>query len=107
MDCQDEVVQIEQAVGKLPGVQEVKALLAASKAVVTYNAERVTPEQIKAAIVSTGCGVTDASVAAVVAPEAAKRDVSQVIGWGALGIVAVVVLVAALGERLGVFDAVV
>ena len=37
-------------------------------------------------------------------PEAARRDVGQIIGWGVLSIVAAVVLVAALGERLGIFD---
>ncbi|MDE3076162.1 MAG: cation-translocating P-type ATPase, partial [Chloroflexota bacterium] len=37
-------------------------------------------------------------------PAAAQRDVGQIIGWGVLSIVALVVILAALGERLGIFE---
>lgn len=106
MDCSDEAVHIESAVGKLDGVREVRALVAASRATVIFDPARVTPEQIRAAIASTGCSVAEADVNAAGAPEAATRDVSQIIGWASLGMVAVVVLVGALGERLGLFNAV-
>jgi Cu+-exporting ATPase len=110
MDCADEATSIEAAVGKLPGVQRVRALVSASRATVTFDPDSVTVDQIKAAVTSTGCSVPDTAAAreqAAAEPlKAGRRDLPQIIGWGALGMVAVVVLVAALGERLGVFEAV-
>ena len=107
MDCSDEAAHIEAAVGRLPGVHEVRALVAAQRTTVVYDPDRVTAAQIAAAIGETGCSVREESAAD--RPDgtvANRRDVGQIIGWGALGMVAVVVLVAALGERLGLFDAI-
>ncbi|MCC7368772.1 MAG: cadmium-translocating P-type ATPase [Chloroflexi bacterium] len=107
MDCADEAAHIEAAVGKVPGVLEVRALVAAQRARVTYDPVRVTPAQIVAAIEQTGCSVRDEHEPAAAETQAeGRRDIGQIIGWGALGMVAVVVLVAALGERLGLLDAV-
>ena len=80
MDCADCAAHIERAVRALPGVHDVQVLVAAERATVR-------------------------EVAAAEPLEAGRRDVGQIIGWGALGMVAVVVIVAALGEQLGVFDA--
>ncbi|MCC6177386.1 MAG: cadmium-translocating P-type ATPase [Chloroflexi bacterium] len=103
MDCADEAAHIEAAVGRLAGVHEVRALVAAQRATVTYDPDAVTPAQIVAAIGETGCSVRQP--AAVDTTTKSQRDVGQIIGWGALGMVAAVVLVAALGERLGLLDA--
>ncbi len=102
MDCADEAAQIEAAVGRLPGVQEVRALVAAQRATVVFDASLVTLGQIGAAVGEAGCSVRDG--APTEQPMPTRRDVGQIIGWGALGMVAAVVLLAALGERLGLFD---
>src|SRR5882724_1946193 len=103
MDCADCAAHIERAVRALPGVHDVQVLVAAERATVSFNPAQVTPGQIKAAIGEAGYTVRE--VAAAAPPEAGRRDVGQIIGWGALGMVAVVVIIAALGERLGFFDA--
>jgi len=103
MDCADCAAHIERAVRALPGVHDVQVLVAAERATVSFNPAQVTPGQIKAAIGEAGYTVRE--VAAAAPPDAGRRDVGQIIGWGALGIVAVVVIIAALGERLGFFDA--
>lgn len=102
MDCEDEVMHIEEAVGKLAGVQEVHALLAAERTTVVFDPNLVSVDQIKAAIGEAGCSVREDMAGET--SEASRRDVGQIIGWGALGMVAAVVLVAALGERLGLFN---
>jgi P-type Cu+ transporter len=103
MDCADCAAHIERAVRALPGVHDVQVLVAAERATVSFNPAQVTPGQIKAAIGEAGYTVREVTAAAP--PEGGRRDVSQIIGWGALGMVAVVVIIAALGERLGFFDA--
>jgi P-type Cu+ transporter len=103
MDCQDEATAIETVVGRLPGVREVHATISGGRAAVLYDPATVTLDDIKAAIDSTGCQVRAAAPAAE-HPMGRRRDVGQVVGWAALGMVAAVVLVAAVGERLGVFD---
>jgi Cd2+/Zn2+-exporting ATPase/Cu+-exporting ATPase len=106
MDCQDEANAIEAAVARLAGVHEVRATVAGGRATVLFDPSAVTLDAIKAAIGSTGCAVRAVPAAAAEAepPEAGRRDVGQVIGWSALGLVAAVVVVAAIGERVGVFD---
>ncbi|HEX6290260.1 MAG TPA: cation-translocating P-type ATPase [Herpetosiphonaceae bacterium] len=102
MDCTSCAAQIEAAIGKLHGVAEARVLFAAERATVTFDPDRVTVGQIRAAIGQAGYSVRDETVAAP--PDAGRRDLGQIIGWGLLGMVAVVVVVAALGEQLGLFD---
>ena len=103
MDCADCAAHIERAVRALPGVHDVQVLVAAERAAVRFDPAQVTLGQIKAAISEAGYTVRE--VAAAEPLEAGRRDVGQIIGWGALGMVVVVVVLAALGERLGLFDA--
>lgn len=103
MDCHDEVVEIESAVGKLAGVHEVRAMLTAERVAVTYDPSVATPQEIEAAIGTTGCSVVPEGAEAHPVDES-KRDVGNVIGWGALAMVAAIVAMAALGERVGVLD---
>ncbi len=103
MDCAECAAHIERAVRALPGVRDVQVLVAAERATVSFDPAQVTLGQIKAAIGEAGYTVRE--VAAAEPLEAGRRDVGQIIGWGALGMVAVVVVIAALGERLGLFDA--
>lgn len=102
MTCGECAMHIDAAVRELPGVEDVQVLVGAERASVTYDSERVTPQAIKAAIQQAGYQVRELETSA---PEAARRDVGQIIGWGVLGSVVVVVLLAALGERFGIFDA--
>jgi Cu+-exporting ATPase len=106
MDCPSCAAHIETAIRKLPGVADVSVLVAAGRANVAFDPGRVSTDQIKAAIGSAGYRVPDAAPSALAggAESAARRDVGQVIGWGVLGMVALVVVVAALGERVGLFD---
>lgn len=108
MDCQDEANAIEAAVARLTGVREVRATVSGARATVVYDPEQVPLDDIKTAVATTGCSVAalpaDAPAEAAAAPPS-RRDVSQLVGWGALALVALVVVAAAIGERLGVFDA--
>ncbi|HEY0606252.1 MAG TPA: cation-translocating P-type ATPase [Herpetosiphonaceae bacterium] len=102
MDCTSCAAHIETAVGKLPGVQAAHVLFAAERATVIYDPDLVTVGQIKTTIGQAGYTVRE-TTAAEPSPTA-QPDVGAIIGWGVLGMVAIVVLVAALGEQLGLFD---
>lgn len=102
MDCTSCAAHIETAVGKLPGVQEARVLFAAERATITYDPDLVTVGQIQTTIGQAGYTVRETGPTE--AMETNRRDVGQIIGWGVLGLVAIVVLVAALGEQLGIFD---
>ncbi|MDP9310597.1 MAG: cadmium-translocating P-type ATPase [Chloroflexota bacterium] len=105
MDCASCAVHVEEAVRKLPGVENVQVLVAAERATVTYNAEQLGREQIVGAIGQAGYSVPDATNTEGVEVHApSERKVSSIIGWGVLGIVALVVIVSSLGEQLGLLD---
>jgi P-type Cu+ transporter len=108
MDCASCAAHIEQAVKKLPGVDGIQVLVAAERATVTYDPEQLGREQIVHAISQAGYSVpADAPVEVVEQQAQSERKVSSIIGWGILALVAVVVIVASLGEQLGFLDAVV
>lgn len=99
---------MERALRALPGVEGVQALPSAGRVTVQYDARRVTPARLRAALAEAGHPDRERDadpVAAAGAPEAARRDVGEILGWGALALVALLVLLAALGESLGIFDA--
>lgn len=107
MDCASCVAHVEEAVRALPGVDEVRVLLSAERAAVTFDPQRVTSEQIKAAIGKAGYSVPDEPEHTNALParqSLARYDVGQLISWSVLGIVALVVLLATLGEQFGLFD---
>lgn len=103
MCCADEASQVEAAIGRLSGVRSVHALVASERATIIFDPERVTAEAIALAITRAGFTVPQPEEGAE-PTTGSRRSAGQVIGWGALGMVAVVVLVAAVGERLGIFD---
>ncbi len=104
---------MERALRALPGVQDVQVLLSTGRVAVTYDPSRVTPAELRAALARAGHPVREPAGGTGGgqpgpedrAPEAARRDVGEILGWGALGLVAVVVVLAAVGERAGVLDA--
>lgn len=104
MDCASCAGHVQSAVCKLDGVEHADVLVSAERAVVTFDPRRVTRDDIVRALGSAGYTVPATDTAGV--PAAAHRDVGTILGWGVLGLVAVVVVLAALGERLGVLDGV-
>lgn len=104
MDCASCATHIQDAVAKLPGVAAVRVSLAAERATITFDAERVTPATIKVAIGGAGYRVPEPVSDTTSTPDTHLRSVSQVISWGLIASVALVVLVATIGEQLGVFD---
>ena len=104
MDCASCASHVQSAVCTLDGVAHADVLVSAERAVVTFDPARVTRDDLVAAITRAGYSVPAPTEDA--APAAARHDLGAILGWGALGLVAAVVLVAALGEWLGLFDAV-
>lgn len=108
MDCASCATHIEAAIRGLPGVEQVQVLVAAERATVTYDPECVERTQIIGAIHHAGYRVLEDTIAEPSETHGpAERTISSILGWGVLGMVALVVIVAALGEQLGVFDRVV
>ncbi len=100
MTCQDCAEGVAGALKLVPGVADVRVLVAAERATVTFDPRQTSREQLAQAVRAAGYAVPEGPSAA----ELPRSNAGQVIGWGVLGIVAGVVVLAALGERLGVFD---
>jgi P-type Cu+ transporter len=103
LDCADEAQQIQAALGRLPGVEEVRTAVGARKAVVAYASDRVQPDAIRAAIRALGMTVTDSRA---VSPRR-RRPLPDVLGWAFVSVVALVALLGIAGERFGVAEALV
>lgn len=101
MTCSDCACSIDTALKKLPRVEDVQVLLGAERATITFDPNQVTQEQIKTAVHEAGYTVREGLT---LDSEAPQYNAGKVIGWGVLGIVALVIVVTALGERLGFFD---
>ena len=109
MDCAECTRHVEQGLRAVPGVQDVTVLLAAERATVRLDPAIATREQLEQAVInagySIGSGAREAAAAEGDAQAAAPAHrVSQWFTWGVLGLVALIVIVAAIGERLGFFD---
>jgi P-type Cu+ transporter len=100
LDCADEAQQIEGALRHLDGVSEVRTTVSARRAMVAYDADRVTPEAIRETLHRLGMTVTDtrASLAR------GRRSLGNLLGWGFVSVVALAVLVGIAGERLGLVE---
>jgi Cd2+/Zn2+-exporting ATPase/Cu+-exporting ATPase len=106
MDCASCAAHIEEAVRKVPGVDDVHVLVAAERATIAYDPTVATREHLVGAIHTAGYHVPDDTHGETVAQHASPaRTVSGIIGRGVLGMVALIVLVASLGEQLGFADA--
>lgn len=102
MDCAECAQRIEAALSAMPGVADVRVLVAAERATARVDPRLVTRAEIEAAIAKAGYSVRQDGAASP--PPAGHPEIGQLIGWGVLGMVAAVVLIAAAGERLGLFD---
>jgi Cd2+/Zn2+-exporting ATPase/Cu+-exporting ATPase len=103
LDCADEAQQIQGALGRLHGVVDVRTAVSTRKAVIAYDPERVDSEAIREAIRALGMTVTDAREPV----GRRRRSPADLLGWAFVSLVAVVVLVGILGERLGLVEAIV
>jgi len=101
LDCADEAVQIQAALGRLAGVTRVRTSVSARKAFVTYDPSRVGPAEIRAAIERLGMTVREGR-----APAGPRRaSLPNLLGGVFVTVVALVALVGILGERLGLLEA--
>ena len=102
LDCADEAVQIERALGRLAAVRQVRTAVGAHKVFVTYDPARIAPAAIRSAIEQLGMTVREDRLPVV------RRRASLTSLASALFVtaVALVALVGILGERLGLLDAV-
>src|SRR3970282_1682939 len=88
-------------VWRLSGVSSVRVYLATEKAIVTYDPSQVDLEALKGAIEGVGYKVRGA-------PQENPRstNLSHLLGGLFLGVVALVILVGMMGERLGLIEGV-
>ncbi|MDR5696114.1 MAG: cation-translocating P-type ATPase [Armatimonadota bacterium] len=97
MDCGECAAHVRRAVEELPGVESVRVLLGAGKAVVRLDPARVSPAAVRRAIEAAG-------YSAPTRPPAAEGALHRPF-LTALGVVFGIVLFAvAAGEWLGLFD---
>ena len=101
LDCADEAQQIEAALGRLTGIQEVRTAVGARRVIVAFDRDRIDADAIRTAIREIGMTVTEPH--AELTPR--RRSFADRLGLAFVSVVAMVALVGVLGERLGVIDA--
>ena len=102
LDCAEEAEQIQAALSRLPGVEEVRTAIGARKTLVAYHPEQISPEAVRDAIRRLGMTVTDAPVPTA---RGGRHSLAELLGWGFVSLVALVALVGLIGERLGLLEA--
>lgn len=109
MDCQSCAGHVKDAICALPGIEDLQVLVSAERATVTFDPDQVTRDQIKAAIGDAGytVGETSGPSGRGEPVEAKERDVATIIGWSTIGVAGLVIFVASIGERVGLFDRVI
>ncbi|MCS6845781.1 MAG: cation-translocating P-type ATPase [Caldilineales bacterium] len=100
MDCAECALHVQQAIAKLPGVEAVNVLLAAEKAVIRLDPERVGLPAIRDAVESAGYSVPEAAASAAPPLAALNRQMTALLAV----VFAVVLAVVVVGEWLGLFD---
>jgi Cd2+/Zn2+-exporting ATPase/Cu+-exporting ATPase len=99
--CADEAQQIEGALRRLDGIADVRTAVSARRAIVAYDADRVTPDMIRERIRALGMTVSAAGE-----PGARRRrPLPDLLGWAFVSVIAAVALVGIVGERLGLVEA--
>ena len=102
MDCTECTQHVQQAIGKLPGIQSVDVFLATEKAVVRLDPAKVDITAIRAAVQGAGYDVpaSDAPQAAPVSMKDFNRRLTIML----VVVFAIILGVIIFGEGLGVFD---
>ena len=103
LDCADEARQIQEALGRLDGVVEVRTVVGARRALIAYESDRIAPGAIEQAINALGMTVTHSRAPV----PRRRRSLLDLLGWGFVGVIALIALVGIVGERLGLVEAVV
>lgn len=105
MDCANCTKKVQQNLCAVPGVTSADVLLSSEKAIVQFDATKVTPAQLRQAVEAAGYRVPEADV-----PEASGNTLGGDLGRRALrlfGIIFGAVLgIVLVGEWLGLFEAV-
>jgi P-type Cu+ transporter len=103
MDCAGCAQTVQKAIAQVPGVQSVDVLLSSEKARIRLDPNQANMSAIQRAVAEAGYSVPQPTTAP--APEAANTSFTQAV-LGFFGIVfGAVLLIALVGEGLGVFEA--
>jgi P-type Cu+ transporter len=102
MDCTECTQHVQQAIGKLPGVQSVDVFLATEKAVVKLDPARVDLNTIRTAVQGAGYDVpaSDAPQPAPISMDDFNRKLTILLA----GVFAIILSVVIFGEVLNLFD---
>jgi Cd2+/Zn2+-exporting ATPase/Cu+-exporting ATPase len=102
MDCAECALHVEEAVRGVTGVREARVYLAAERLDVIYDPDLAAPDQIVGAVETVGYRVDDGTGDA---GEGQASDLAERLTGLFVAVVALVVLVVAIVERLGLLDA--
>lgn len=103
MDCNECTMHVQHAIEGISGVDSVKVLLAAEKAIVRYDPAKVDFEMIQTAVERAGYSIPK-SEQREVEPTPALQDFTRPILTLFGIVIAVVLFVAVVGEWLGFFE---
>ena len=98
LDCPSCAAEVESALRSLPGVREASVLVAASRAIIRFEPDRVAQLRGGDAVAKAGYAATGSSV------EAARPAATRLPGWGLFGTTAALVLGLSAVEHLGFLD---
>ncbi len=101
LDCADEAAQIETALGRVPGVTQVRTSVGSRKVFVSYEPGRVAPADIQATIEHLGMTVRHGGPPV----DARRAALPQLLGGLFVTAVALMALIGIAGERLGLLHA--
>lgn len=102
MDCTECTLHVQHAIAALPGVESVNVYLAAEKAIVQIDPQRVDLPMIRAAVEGAGYAVPQQPDGAAETPAVFTRSIFTLFGLVFFAVLFIVVI----GEWLGLFEAI-
>ena len=103
MDCAECTQHVQHAIAKLPGVESVNVLLAAEKAIIRLDPDRVDLPAIRRAVASAGNYSVPESTPVPAAPP--MGDFNRRLAILLAGVFSIVLFIVVVGEFLGMFKA--
>ena len=100
MDCAECAQHLEDALRSLAGVQSAQVYFAAERANVVYDERQVTLDALRAAVEKVGYRVADQE-------SAREKRLPSLITFALIGVVALLIFVELIAERLGLLEGVV